>query len=377
MKNAMVKVFRDIPSSVLLMVGFGLTIFIAMVCCGLVNDIINSQDIINNENVNYYYMDMYNPSGDTERVGFDEIYGIMEKYSLDFYIHDFVHIGEGQEEQKRADLIYSFDGIVPFSLKNGYLDQEGDKSTVIIGESLKPFVTKRDNGDYLYVGGVYYKVTGVVENKGFGGYDSSVYFIQKSNDGSLHNLVKKAADEISGGASKEFTIYGKGSETEDNMYKAKAELENNYLLQVGIGSEPSDDMTESKAVNFFYENLNKVFMPLLFLFSIGSCYSITSLWVKVRKTDIAIRVTYGFGRLKLYKWIMGEIGILLGISLAATVLVWIIYMAASGELHTLKDNIIYDILIMAGAMAITLSITSLGAYKYSKSIIPAVALKEL
>ncbi|MBD5137288.1 MAG: hypothetical protein HDT39_15265 [Lachnospiraceae bacterium] len=391
MKKIMVKVFRDIPSSALLMIGFSLTIFISMVCCGLVNSILNSKESDIKESC---YMNIYHTGRVVEEddngtfsyieegaqiIEFDTIYSIMKKNNINFHVQDFVHIGDGQEEQKTAVIIYSFNETIPFSLESGYIDWSEDERTVIIGESIKPFMTRMDNENYLYVNGVYYKVTGVAENNGSGGYDSSLYFVMNSNDNNNFPTYvrEKTVSDIMNGFKREITVYGNDSGIEDNLSNVKAELENNYSLHVDIDNESSIEMTENKAVNFLYRNLNMVFMPLLFLFSIGSCYSITSLWVKVRRTEIAIRITYGFGKFKMYMWIMKEIGILLGISLTVSVSMRVLYLAAFGELYTLSDNIIYDILIVSGGMLITLVITSFGAYKYSKSIIPAVILKEL
>lgn len=393
MKKIILKIFRDIPSSCLLIVGFCLTIFIAMVCCGFVNNLVNSKHNFEDERINHYYLNLYHTNRrvqiydngilsqveeGAERINFDTIYEVMEKNQINFYGKWFVFIGEGQEQQRLATVIYSFDETIPFLLESGYVDWSEDDYTVIIGESMKAFITRLDNEDYLYVNGEYYKVTGMAKNNGLGGYDSSLYFIcQDRNSSAARTVEKEIIDEIMFGETCEITSYSIDSEIVNNIKTAKSELENNHPLHVDIESEPSNGMTENKAMNFLYASLNMVFMPVLLFFSIGSCYSITSLWVKVRKTDIAIRITYGFGQFQVYKWIMKEISLLLLISLVISLSMRILYLAAFGELYTLTANIVYDTLIIGGAMVITLLITSLGAYKHSKAIIPAAVLKEL
>lgn len=393
MKKIMIKVFRDIPSSVLLMMGFCLTIFITMVCCGLVNNILNSKQNTIDESITCYYLNMYHTervieeyeSGflshvedSAEKIRFDFIYDVMKKNSVNFYGTSQVHIGAGQEQQRLATVIYAFDETIPFKIKSGFVDWEGQEHTVVIGESIIPFVTKLNNEDYLYVDGEYFKVTGVAVNDGSGGYDSSIYFINGQNaDNVPQNMINEIISDIMFGLVTEITAYSNNFEIVNHIRTVKSELENNHSLHIDIESESSKGITENEAMNFLYEMLNKVFMPVLFIFSLGSCYSITSLWVKVRRTDIAIRITHGFGRFQMYKWMMKEISILLGISIVVSVAMRIFYLALFGELSTLTDNTIYDILIIGGAMCITLLITSLGAYRYSKSIIPAAALKEL
>lgn len=303
----------------------------------------------------------------------------MEKYNVNFYSGEFVYIGEGQEQQRKATVIYHFDKTLPFSLESGYVDWDEDEYTVVIGESIKPFVIQRENEDYLYVDGEYYKVTGIAKNYGSGGYDSSIYLLADKNG--LKNVQEKVSKELISdimvGFSREITAYSNNPKIVENINAAKKELENNYPLHIDIESESAEGMTESDVMNFLYENLNKFFMPILLFFSIGSCYSITSLWIKVRKTDIAVKITYGYGKAQIYKWILKELSILLGISLVISLMTRAIYMAVYGELHLLVENVGYDVLIIAGAMCITLFVTSLGAYKYSKEIIPAEVLKEL
>lgn len=394
MREKVKRILRDVPSSILLMVGFGLTLFITMVCCGLVKDILNSKKKNADNSLTYYYLNLYHTDRvienyengtlsyaeeESERIQFEPIYKIMEKYNVNFYSGEFVYIGEGQEQQRKATVIYHFDKTLPFSLESGYVDWDEDEYTVVIGESIKPFVIQRENEDYLYVDGEYYKVTGIAKNYGSGGYDSSIYLLADKNG--LKNVQEKVSKELISdimvGFSREITAYSNNPKIVENINAAKKELENNYPLHIDIESESAEGMTESDVMNFLYENLNKFFMPILLFFSIGSCYSITSLWIKVRKTDIAVKITYGYGKAQIYKWILKELSILLGISLVISLMTRAIYMAVYGELHLLVENVGYDVLIIAGAMCITLFVTSLGAYKYSKEIIPAEVLKEL
>ena len=68
MKNLFRVVFRDVPSSVLLIVGFGLTIFIAMLGSDIVNSIIKSQKSDNGE-LYKYYLEVYHADRVSENYG--------------------------------------------------------------------------------------------------------------------------------------------------------------------------------------------------------------------------------------------------------------------------------------------------------------------
>lgn len=117
MREKVKRILRDVPSSILLMVGFGLTLFITMVCCGLVKDILNSKKKNADNSLTYYYLNLYHTDRvienyengtlsyveeESERIQFEPIYKIMEKYNVNFYSGEFVYIGEGQEQQRKA-----------------------------------------------------------------------------------------------------------------------------------------------------------------------------------------------------------------------------------------------------------------------------------
>ena len=230
----------------------------------------------------------------------------------------------------------------------------------------------------MLVDGEYYEVTGILENSGSGGYDSSIYFV---NDNIYENVPENIdyefESDIAFGLIPEIVVFMKDEKDVEKLNAAQRELEQQLPLNVSISSEPSKDVNDDDIINSVYEKLNKIFLPVLLIFSIGSCCSISSLWIKVRKTDIAIKLIYGFSRYKIFSWILNELSVLLGISLLSLLTIRVTYLAIYSDISLNRVNIIYDALIILGAMLITLFITSFGAYRYSKLIVPATVLKEL
>lgn len=390
MKNLFRVVFRDVPSSVLLIVGFGLTIFIAMLGSDIVNSIIKSQKSDNGE-LYKYYLEVYHADRvsenygdgqltyvdeDAKNISYSDIYNIMYNSGVNFYNQGFVDIGEGQEQQFMATSIISFDKTQPFALIEGYVDWS-DKNTVIIGETIINYVTTIDNKKYLLVNGVYYEVTGILENTGSVGYDSSIYFVNNKIRKNVPDIIySEIEDSIMFGLNTNLVVFADNEKILNKINIIKNEMEEKLRLRVSFTDKPLV-MEEKDITNRLYEKLNKIFLPLFMIFCIGSCCSISSLWVKVRKTDIAIRLTYGFSNFKMYRWILKELSILIAIALLCLLVLRSIYfMMFSGVLIN-KASIECDILIISGAVIITLMITSFRAYLYSKLIVPAEVLKEL
>lgn len=390
MKNLFRVIFRDIPSSVLLMVGFGLTIFIAMLGSDLVNNIMNSRESDNNGVYNYY-LDMYHTDRVIEDLGdmqalyledsaeefvYEDIYKIMVDNNINFYNQDGVYVGKGQEQQFTATSIISLDKTEPFILSEGYVDWS-DKNTVIIGESIKDYTDIIDNKEYLLVNGTYYEVTGVLENNGSFEYDSSIYFINIDQKEKITQSINRGLiDKIDAGLNGSMVVFSKDSDILDKINIVKKQMEEELPLSISVNSEPTR-IEDKDNTNFLYENISKVLLPIFMVFCIGSCCSISSLWVKVRKTDIAIRLTYGFSNSKMYRWILKELCTLIGISLLCLLLLRGIYFMIFSDILITKATIGRDMLMISGAVIITLVITSCRAYLYSKLIVPAEVLKEL
>lgn len=56
MREKIIKIFRDIPSSVLLIIGFCLTMFVTMVSCEFIDRLIGNANEAGNNKYNTYYL---------------------------------------------------------------------------------------------------------------------------------------------------------------------------------------------------------------------------------------------------------------------------------------------------------------------------------
>ncbi len=386
------KVLRDIPSSGLMIIGFGMILFLAIVCTNLMNSMLNANSG-NDRHVAMQYMNLehtqrvaevyeegtltYVEEG-TEEIQFESIYEAMKIHEMDFIINDFVYIGEGQEVQRLASVIYTFDNTFPVELQSGYVDWTPGGYNVVIGESIDSYTINKKGKKYLCLNGEYYQVTGIAKNNNSGQYDSSVYVIGGEETNNVNvSAETELADSIMFGLFTELKVYGREEKLLQKKIQAvKEEMENNHQLKVQ-SSKNAQEMTENEATNFLFENMNKVFMPLLLLFSIGNSYSITALWVKARRLDIAVRMTYGCTKGQIMGWIFGEMSVLMGLAAVGTAVLGSIYAKIYENGNGWLDYILYDIGLIGCAILFTLVVTTIGAYKYSKKIIPAAVLKEL
>lgn len=393
MREKIIKIFRDIPSSVLLIIGFCLTMFVTMVSCEFIDRLIGNANEAGNNKYNTYYLSfthseriiedagelIYTYVEDSaEKIYFNDIYDIMTENGLDFCISNFVSIGESQETQRNATYIYTFDGNYPFVLQEGKLNNEQDALSVVIGESIKEYTEKIDGKDYLYINGNYYRVAGVSVNNETGGYDSSIYMLggRESDSENYSEAEVEFQSDIGAGSTAEMLIYSEDASIVDSINKAKEKCEKNYPVDISVSTEETE-YTEKNITNRIYENLNKIFLPILFLFCINGCYSISYLWIKARKYDIAVKYTFGYSKGQVYSWIIREMSVLIGISVTITMILKIIYDLLCNGNMMFMDKMIYNIAIIAGSAVVTLLVTSVGAYRYSCKVIPAEVLKEL
>lgn len=391
MREKLIRTYRDIPSSFLIIIGFSLTIFVTLVSAEFFAGLIKSEnekkdadydicyfnvshsDRIKEERDGYYYMYI---KENADKVSFDDINNILSKNKLNFCIENFVYIGTSQEIQRLATFIYTYDDTVPFTLKKGYVNYSGDELSVVIGESIEEYTEKVNGVKCLYIEGNYYKVTGVAVNNETGEYDSSIYLIGNQKNSITDFAEKEFEINILSGSTYEVTIYGYNQNISDAVMKSKEEYEKDYSVKVEISKEKTE-YTEKNLVNKLYANMYKIFLPVLFIFCINGCYNISYLWIKVRKYDIAIRYTYGYSKIKIYCHILKEMSFLLVNAMVCTVILKLIYTLIFDDISTITENIIYQVGIIIFSLAIILLITSLGAYRYSRKILPAELLKEI
>lgn len=393
MKQKMIKMMRDIPSSFLLMTGFCLTMLVTLVSCELIDKLMGITDKTKDSNCQKYYVSyshseriieeqgeltyMY-VDDSSQKIYFDEIYDIFKENKLNFGISNFVYIGEGQEIQRLATYIYTFDDTYPFTLEKKSSWKQNDEPAVVIGESIKEYTEKLDGREYLYMNGRYYQVAGVLVNTGTGGYDSTIYILGDGNHlkDDYEDVEEAFQIDIWGGADAQMLVYGTNETTAVALNHVKEECEKKFPLTISVSTTETVE-TEKGLTNLIYENLNKIFMPLLFVFCINGCYSISYLWIKVRKYDIAVKYTFGYSHGQIYLSIIKEMCPLIGISVVLAVLLKFAYDLLIGSSVIFSNAILYHIAVIAGSVMVTLLVTSVGAYRYSKKIIPAEVLKEL
>lgn len=391
MREKCIKIFRDIPSSFLLIIGFCLTMFVTMKSCEFVNKITESKSA--DKGYDMYYMNfvhsqvtMENKGGmiyryvdsSSQWIEFDYIYNIMEQNKLNFCINYMEHIGESQEIQRNITYVYSFDDTYPFKYKQKMKTDNTSKPVVVIGESMVDYTVKNKDTYYLNIEGQYYEVAGISENNEIGKYDSSVYLIGDyvENKKYYKNAEYDFETSIMSGAECCISVYDKNKVVEAALNNFKTECEEKYPMEISVSTE-EDDYTEKNVTNIIYKNINIIILPLLFVFCINSCYCVTYLWVKARKYDIAVKYTFGFSKSKIYCWIIKEISMLIGIAVGIIIFIKIVSNLILKNSFNFGYITLYDLFIIIGSVVITLFITSIGAYKYSNKIIPAEILKEL
>lgn len=391
MKEKCIKIFRDIPSSFLLIIGFCLTMFVTMKLCGLVNKV--SGNKLEDKCYKIYYMNFAHSEIITEEnnertykyvdsssqwVSFEDIYNIMNENKLNFYINYMEHIGESQEIQRNVTYIYNFDDTYPFEYKKKMKINSKNEPVVVIGESIVDYTSKIGDGYYLNIEGDYYEVAGITVNNEVGEYDSSIYFISDYVGNEKYYKDAEYDFETSVMSASEYCVYAYGGDEEivTVINKSKTDCEEKFPIKISISTEETG-YTEKSVTNIIYRNINIIILPMLFIFCINSCYCITYLWVKARRNDIAIKYTFGYSKGQIYCWIMKEISPLIVIAMTVTIVIKILTDLVMNNGLVFNYRILYDAFIIIGSVIITLLITSIGAYRYSGKIIPAEVLKEL
>ena len=250
MRENCTKIFRDIPSSLLLIIGFCLTMFVAMKSCEFVNKVMGSKSA--DKGYEMYYMNFMHSDVEmlntemtdsedylsVQWVKFKDIYNIMTEKKLNFCINNFAHIGESQEIERVVTYIYNFDDTYPFEYKKRMKTDGEYEPVVVIGESIVDYTNKIGDSYYLNIEGRYYEVAGIAVNNEVGGYDSSIYFIGDYIENARYYKDAEYEFETSLMSNVGYCIYvyGKNKGVVTPINEVKTECEEKYPVNISFSS---------------------------------------------------------------------------------------------------------------------------------------------
>lgn len=206
------------------------------------------------------------------------------------------------------------------------------RNGVIIGESLLVYTKEIEGIRTIEIGKNIMQVIGVIENQMSGGVDNSVYLFWNNCDEQVREyLMQSIYDDIG------FLEYHIKSNSDiSEQYEEFISL----MEALDIQNEIMDARYEGDYQNYWYRMYNSIFMGASLIFSIFNCFSVSYLWIVRRKSELAIRMAYGYSKGQIRVMIFKDIIKLCVPASILAIVVQNIYTVAEG------NSILGEMLIM-------------------------------
>ena len=268
------------------------------------------------------------------------------------------------------------------SLKSGSLPDKRviyqDNRFVLISEGLEKYVKNRE----IEVEGYRYEVIGILN-----GYDETPEEYQICLFGVLNkntkNLAKtKIISRLQSAANIDI-VFGSNicsaeeiSRVRDKYIQDNQQFFKRADIKTAQESETEDEQEHKQADTYNYQYIKIFILITIYLISLVNCYQTASLWMLMKKREIAILRICGFDKLELIKRLIGEMGSLYIISIILGGTVEIIYMIM-GKNYFRTNEIIVGIIWVLLSILITVIVSMFPALKLINSRKIIEELREL
>lgn len=223
---------------------------------------------------------------------------------------------------------------------------------VILGKALKDKTVSKSDGEYILICGEEYRVIGYCSGENTTITNYSILLFADSLGEQTRMDVWQAGNTY-------MQTYSLNSDTllpRDVYEELRAELEA-AGIQVGPLMEYESDFNGSQ----YWENYIKL-AYIVYCFSLFLTLAVIQYWLYQRKYEIAVRRIYGYGRMKLYGYILKELAGLLMLAVLISLLLYGMIAFAYDQTYGIRLPAIYEsmlrFLMLSG---VTLLILMIGA----------------
>lgn len=378
MKNILKKLFRDIPSGILMVVGYSMIFFIALNGIVLLENVIAQQPdtIIGN----YKYKQSIMISRKSTKDLMDASNSIFDSKENAKDIVKRLQVQSGNVILKtngvvsdtgaatKVDVMITYNETCNRELEYGEypLPEDSSNNMAIVGSYHKKYIIERNDKKYININDKEYLVKGIFKDTSTGGYDDTVIVFN-------NNLRESDLDEIITTLNAnliEVIVCGSDKECDNLVRNIKTKVEENEFYKT-----IDTPLNTYDAINISISIIKNTITILILVFCIINSIVITSLWMSKKEVSIAICKANGFSNWQVIKRIAGQLISIMGIAVIISIIIQLIYGLLKHNVWSLKELPVLFVGILA--IITIMIIITIGIYmRKIVHIAPAQIIKD-
>lgn len=198
-----------------------------------------------------------------------------------------------------ADIIIDINEKLQYELESGRFISEEDinkrERVVNIGRNMIKDTYKKNKKRYIKINGDEYRVIGIIGTRNTKLQDNEVILYFDCIGNNLHKEIDKICD----------VVYSIASNNKEELLKSKfEEIKDNLIEDKNISVYEYEEKIVTSNVE---REINEVIFFLLYFLGIINCIIVSEFWLLNRKSEIVIRLAFGFNERTLFKILYGDI----------------------------------------------------------------------
>lgn len=367
-------------TTVLLIIGFVLSCFVAVNVMSLLNSIqsmqkSNSKSKYNNE------CDIDVVAGETAKVLDDKKFENFltdvkcNKGNLCLYGY-FSIIGDGMNNPCTF-ISLSENESVPMNIVWGRMPSKKEirnkKNVIMVGTLLESYIKKQNNKKFIYLDDVKYEVTGIFKS------DYQIGRRRIMDLFTYYNCIDSKAKKNAKSYTDFVLTFRYGSSVnskavaKNNVNKIKSIAEKYGYPEIKLDYSNNDN--SNKLLNAKIK-LNEYLLYVTFGFTLINCMVISNVWSKKRYNEFVIRRTFGYSIIDMVRLLFkdlagyGVIAMVLGIAIQT------IYAGIFGREHLKSEYMVKNILYLCILLILVLIVTVVVPILHIRKILPATEIRK-
>ena len=336
------KIFRNKTADILLVVGLTLSCILLVNVSGLISKIIIEDASVRAFEYEWYGGLTFSDEYSNQRL--IEVFENIEEGNI--YQSVLLNVEKDSDETPALTVMKANEDLRLEYIEGGYDASKEYKNAVIIGETLKKKTYIKDSERYIQCNDIEFNVVGIVKNKMSGSIDNSFYILWDS----LDDFVRE--EFLMGEIMMSTSFYIKSDEKSviDNVLNAVDKT----VCDDGSQLVPLD-IEDWDYENYWYKSYNKVLFGIALIFSVITCFSVSYFWLVKRKSELAIRIAFGYSRLQIFGQLLFDLFKLLIHSFVITVVIQCVYsLVDQNNIIVLETLLLQVFVICVGMLAIVL-----------------------
>ena len=359
--------FRNIPTSILMIIGFSILIFMIFNTIAILNVLEKKSSSSERYKYEFNVISLCNVEEHEELNISDLIFG-----EGNVYINSEVYIQEINMDNYSYGLVQYKEPLKQKLSIGEYPSFDMDESVplVVVGKDIYDKATIIDGDRYITIEGIKYKIAGVLEKYAPDYIDYTVIIFMDS----LSDNLRKELIEDKFGQGWYFCDY------HSDKYDYTKELDEFYYeySEKGWDITISEEKYESgfNSANEYIDEFKSGVYNLVVIFCFVNCYIITNLWIKNRYLELSIRKTFGYDMFHIVMLLTKDLVKYIIISIIIGFGMQVVYNWIKGVnliTNTVVNDVADVIRISVVIVVVTIALQLIKVYR----IAPANSMKEV